>query len=159
MAVRALVSDIFGEAVEATVTEATRSTVEAVQAILDEGNEHARGTDVLSRLGVGKSAGYDRIHRALGLGYIVNDAGRGERGMRLKLGAPLPADGDFLPRAEEIVRHESGSPSGLANPHDIEESVLLSGSPASPADPPDGGDVDEDEVERLAALAREALAE
>ena len=76
-AVRELVSDIIGEAVEASVPDAMRETVEAVQALLGEGSEHVTPKALADRLGVGRSATYDRIGRALRAGYLVE---RGEEG-------------------------------------------------------------------------------
>ena len=102
-AVRSLVSNVLGEGVEATVSDAIRETVEAVRQLLDEsGNDHASGKAVADQLGVGKSAAYDRIRRALVAGYLVNAAPQGERGQKLVLGTPLPDNPEFLPSAEAV---------------------------------------------------------
>ncbi len=134
--VRDLVGDLIAEGVEASVSKTIRETVEAVRALQDEGSDAVSRKALAERLGVGKSATYDRIRRALLAGYLVNLAGRDERGMRLTIGAALPGAGaDFLPSPEEIVRHMSGRRPGLAN--DAAERALeaLSGRPARPAEP------------------------
>jgi hypothetical protein len=70
--VRELVGDVIAEGVEASVTDAMRTTVEAVQAILDEGKSHASRKAVEDKLGVGRSSTYDRIRRGLLKGYLIN---------------------------------------------------------------------------------------
>jgi hypothetical protein len=138
--VRELVGDVIAEGVEASVTDATRATVEAVQAILDEGKAHASPKAITDRLGVGRSAAYDRIRRALLKGYLVNDAGKDERGMKLVIGSPLPGADAFLPSPTEVVRVMSGMAPGQTNQHAPRESALMSGSPGRPADRPDKGE-------------------
>jgi hypothetical protein len=133
--VRLLVGDVIAESVEATVTAALRETVEAVQELLDDGSEHVSAKALVSHLGVGRSAAYDRIRRALFSGYLVNEAGRSERGYKLTIGAPLPGDEAFLPSPADVVRSLSGTPTGQTNPHEQRETGVLSGSPVRPADP------------------------
>ena len=65
-----LVGDVIAEGVEASVTPAMRETVVAVQELLDEGEEHVSPKALTDRLGVGRSATYDRIRRALLAGYL-----------------------------------------------------------------------------------------
>ena len=89
--VRELVSDLIAEGVDATVSTATRATVEAVRESVEKGETHATPGVVIARLELGRSAGYDRIKRALASGYLVNLAARGDRMMKLAVGAPLPA--------------------------------------------------------------------
>jgi hypothetical protein len=134
--IRELVGDVIAEGVEASVTEATRTTVEVVQAILDDGKPHASPKAVNDRLGVGRSAAYDRIRRALLKGYLVNEAGKDERGMKLVIGSPLPGADAFLPLPADVVRVMSGKAPGQRNPHEQRESEFLSGSPSRPVDPP-----------------------
>jgi hypothetical protein len=135
--VRELVGDVIAEGVEASVTDAMRTTVEAVQAILDEGKPHASRKAVEDKLGVGRSSTYDRIRRGLLKGYLINEAGKDERGYKLVVGSPLPGDEAFLPSPADVVRVMSGTPTGQTNPHEQTESRVLSGVPARPADPPD----------------------
>jgi hypothetical protein len=132
--VRELVGDLIAEAVEASVTDATRTTVEAVQAILNEGNAHASPKAVTDRLGIGRSAAYDRIRRALLKGYLVNEAVKNERSMKLVVGSPLPGTEAFLPSPADVVRVMSGRAPGQAERHELRESEVLSGGPARPGD-------------------------
>jgi hypothetical protein len=135
--VRELVGDVIAEGVEASVTPAMRATVEAVQTLLDEGKPHVSPKTLTDHLGVGRSATYDRIRRALLKGYLVNEAGKDERGMKLVLGSPLPGADEFLPSPAEVVRHMSGTPIRTNTPHKHVDSERLSGSPGRPPHPPD----------------------
>jgi hypothetical protein len=135
--VRELVGDVIAESVEASVTGAMRETVEAVQELLDDGREHVSAKALVDHLGVGRSAAYDRIRRALFAGYLVNEASKSERGYKLAVGSPLPGSEDFLPSPAEVVRVLSGRPPGQRTPDSIRVSETLSGSPGRPADPPD----------------------
>jgi hypothetical protein len=132
--VRELVSDLIAEGVEASVAQTIRETVEAVADLLEDGAECVSPKALATRLGVGKSATYDRIRRALLTGYLRNDTKKDERGMRLKLGEPLPGADDFLPRAAEIVRYMSTEASGLGIPVVMPDSGRLSGVPVRPED-------------------------
>jgi hypothetical protein len=102
--VRELVGDVIAEGVEASVTPAMRTTVETVQALLDEGKVHVSPKALTDRLGVGRSATYDRVRRALLKGYLVNEAAKDERGMKLVIGSPLPGADEFLPTSADVVR-------------------------------------------------------
>jgi hypothetical protein len=165
--VRLLVGDVISESVEASVTPAMRETVEAVQELLDAGREHVSAKALVDHLGVGRSAAYDRIRRALFAGYLANEAGKNERGYKLTIGSPLPGDEAFLPSPADVVRVMSGKAPGQTNPDSMWAPEALSGSPGRPADPPDkrvprlGEDgfaalsLDEGEIERLEALYHE----
>jgi hypothetical protein len=72
-----------------------RETVEAVQELLDERASHVSPKALSTHLGIGRSATYDRIHRALTAGYLANAAAKDERGYKLVVGADLPAGGEF----------------------------------------------------------------
>jgi hypothetical protein len=137
-AVHALLDELVAEGVEASVSAATRETVEAVRELLDE-NEHAEHVSVRKisdRVGVGRSATYDRVKRGLAAGYLVNLAGEHERGLKIALGAELPAGGSFLPTPEELlVRAASGGAPGLANPLLERDRDELSGRPGCPVNP------------------------
>ena len=136
--VRALIVDLIAEGVEASVPGNTRETVEAARSLIDDGKAHPSPKAIADVLGVGRSATYDRIRDALRRGYLVNEAGRDERGYKLALGAELPAAGeDFLPTAEAIVRLSSGWPSGQSIGSTMHVSEPLSGRPVRPVDPLD----------------------
>ena len=151
--VRNLVADLIAEGADAGVSAAMRETVEAVRALQAEGAAHVKAKDLIDRMGVGQSAGYDRIHRAVRAGYLTNEANKNERGMKLVAGAPLPGEEEFLPSVEDVFRVDSGQAPGKANPHEQTASDVLSGIPGVSADPPDEV-ADRDEIERLAELVR-----
>jgi hypothetical protein len=136
--VRALVGELIAEGVEASVPAKTRETIEVVRLLIDEGQTHPSPKAISDGLEVGRSATYDRIRDALRRGYLVNEAGKNERGMRLALGAELPAAGeDFLPSPAEIVRELSGRQSGQSFGSTVPPDEALSGSPVRPDDPPE----------------------
>ena len=138
--VRDLVAEVIAEGVDAGVSEAMRETVEAVRVLLDEGADHVSPSELVPRLGVGQSATYDRVRRALQRGYLVNDAGRNDRRIKLAIGALLPGDREFLPSPEALFRVVSGSAPGEESRSTIRVSEVDSGIPALPADPPEKTD-------------------
>jgi hypothetical protein len=155
--VRALVAELIAEGVEESVPERTRATVEAVRRLIDVGEAHPSPKAIADVLEVGRSATYDRIRDALRRGYLVNAAQKSERGLKLELGAELPAAGeDFLPSAQAIVRSLSGSPSGRDFGSTIDLGERLS---SCPDDPEDVREPDQEEVERLAEVYRTAVGE
>jgi hypothetical protein len=157
--VRRLVGDLIAEGVEAGVSRAMRETVEAVRAIVEDGSPYASPSAIVKRLGVGKSATYDRIRRAQVAGYIVNEAPQGERAKRLVVGIALPGEREFLPAPAALVRWLSGCPPGQKFRSTTRPRGAMSGFPAFPADPqetqagttaPTRGDaIDEDENEQV----------
>jgi hypothetical protein len=134
VAVRALVAELVAQSADAGASDATRQTVAAVRRA-QEGNhgEHASAKAVIDQMGVGRSAGYDRIRNALSAGYIVNEAKKDERGHKLVAGAALPGEDDFLPTLE-AVRAASGQELDTASPYVERDSDALSGCPSGPAD-------------------------
>ena len=154
--IRLLVGDVIAESVEASVTPAMRETVEAVQELLDDGREHVSAKALVDRLGVGRSATYDRIRRGLSAGYLANETGKNERGYKLTIGSPLPGDETFLPSPAEVVRVMCGSATGQTKPHEQKESPALSGRPGRPADPQTDA-ADQAEKNERAALAKGAF--
>jgi hypothetical protein len=133
-AVRELVAELVAEGADASVSETTRETVEAVSALLDEGAEYVTAKPLIDRLEVGRSATYDRVRRALAGGYLQDQSKRNERGYRLVLGSTLPGHAGFLPEPEALVVQASSE-----RPPDEEtagtgtDSDTTSGSPARPA--------------------------
>jgi hypothetical protein len=133
--VRLLIADLIAEGVEASVPTRTRDTVEAVRSLIEDGKTHPSPKVIADLLGVGRSATYDRIKDALRRGYLVNEAGKNERGYKLVLGAELPAAGEnFLPSAE-IVRSSSGGPSGQNSGSTVRVPERSSGRPDRPDNP------------------------
>jgi hypothetical protein len=132
--VRALVSDVIAEGVEASVSPAIRDTVTAVRTLQDQGAERVSPNALIEYLGVGRSATYDRIRRALLKGYLVNEAIKSERGMKLVAGAPLPGEQDFLPLPEAVVRLMSSRPAGQSSGSTAHVDAASSGCPVPPPD-------------------------
>ena len=114
---RDLVGNLIAEGIEASVSDTIRETVEAAQALIDEGAAYLTPKALTEKLGVGRSAAYDRIRRTLHAGYLINQAARDERGMRLVVGATLPgseissrsAGGDRPAYVHVAVRTSFGS--------------------------------------------------
>ncbi len=145
MPVRELVADLIAEGVEAGVSEAVRATVEAVHELYKDSSRPVTPSALTKRLGIGRSATYDRVHRALMHGYLANEATKEERGMKLVPGTRLPGGEDFLPSVDEIVRHMSGRPPARCSGSTMRPDNGPSGCPGRPADTPD-----RDELERIA---------
>jgi hypothetical protein len=136
-AVRELVGEIIAQGVDAAVSTAVRDTVEAVSALEGMPKVAVTPSAVIARLEVGRSAGYDRIRRALASGYLINEAPAGHRGMKLVTGAALPGDSSYLPEPEDILRHMSGNATGHQSPAPSRPGVDPSGCPERPADTDD----------------------
>jgi hypothetical protein len=113
--VRDLIGDVIAEGVDAGVSPAVRETVEAARSLLDDGREHVTPRQLEQELGVGRSATYDRIRRALQGGWLANTSGKDERGMRLAVATPLPGDDEYLPTVAEVVQLTYSSPPDTAN--------------------------------------------
>jgi 5S rRNA maturation endonuclease (ribonuclease M5) len=129
-----LVGELIAEAVEASVSATIRETVAAVAELQEEGADHVSVSALAKRLGIGRSATYARIRRALLRGYLVNETEKNERGMKLVVGAELPSAADFLPTPEEIVQHMSSEPAGQPFGSTMRPEGGSSGCPARPAD-------------------------
>jgi hypothetical protein len=131
--VRGLIGELIAEGVEASVPERTRETVEVVRELISEGKTHPSPKAIADGLEIGRSATYDRIRDALRRGYLVNEAAKNDRGMKLVIGAELPATGeDFLPSSTAIVRATSGEPSGQNSALTMQVEQVLSGRPGNP---------------------------
>jgi len=101
--VRDLVADLISEGVEATVPPIVRETVEAVEKLIDEGDEASVTIkQVGAELGLEYQPTHRRAHMALDSGYLRNLEDRKGRPARLVLGDPLPADRAILPDPKEL---------------------------------------------------------
>jgi hypothetical protein len=137
-AVHELLDELVAEAVEASVSLATRETVEAVRELLEEPvREWTSVKKIADRLGIGRSATYDRVTRATEAGFLVNKTRKDERGWKVALGAELPSGGTFLPAPEEVFRVDSDRATGEEDGSTMRDSGELSAFPAIPADPPE----------------------
>jgi hypothetical protein len=101
--VRALVSGLIAEGVEATVPKTIRETVEAVDNVIDGwGEEHATNKAVSEELDIDKGATSRRVRAAIGRGYLKNLEDRKGHPARLVLAESMPEDQEILPAAEEL---------------------------------------------------------
>jgi hypothetical protein len=101
--VRGLVSGLISEGVEATVPKAIRETVEAVQNIIDGGDEdHATNKAVAEELKIDKGAASRRVRSAIRHGYLKNLEDRKGHPARLVLAESMPEDQEILPTPEEL---------------------------------------------------------
>ena len=91
--VRSLVSKLFEEGVEGTVSETMRETVEAVAA---EGTEVSI-TTLARRLNLDKSAVHHRVRKAIARGFLENREEKKGLAARISLLDPLPEDQEILP--------------------------------------------------------------
>ena len=101
--VRGLVSGLIAEGVEATVPKTIRETVEAVENIIDGGDEdHATNKAVAEELEIDKAAASRRVRTAIGRGYLKNLEDRKGHPARLVLAERMPEDQEILPAPEEL---------------------------------------------------------
>ena len=92
---------------------------------------------LVKRLGVGRSAGYDRIRRALMKGYLVDLATKDERRKKLVVGSALPDSDEFLPEPDAVFRWRPKDPDGQHFGPTVRPDGVMSGCPGRPAAPPD----------------------
>jgi hypothetical protein len=115
-AVRELVADLVSDAVEQTVPEIIRTTVEKVGDLTLAGGE-TTVVRVASALGIDKSAASRRVKAALDRGYLQNFEEHRGRPLRLALGDPLPDEVTILPTVAELERlHGCTVAEGVTNP-------------------------------------------
>jgi hypothetical protein len=133
--VRGLVAELIAEGVEAGASQAIRQTVAAVRELQDEGASQVNPKALIKKLGVGRSATYDRIRRALLNGHLINEAAKHERGMKLVVGELLPGEEEFLPSPEAFVRQVEKRSGRTPFGSTLGGSEGLSGCPGRPTDP------------------------
>ena len=136
-AAHALLDDLVAEAVDASVSAATRDTVESVRELVTDDVPFTSVKKIADSLAVGRSATYDRVRRVLTAGFLVNVSKENERGLRIALGAELPAGGQFLPDPAEVVRSRPDGATGQLSGSTIGVSDELSGRPGRPVTPPE----------------------
>jgi hypothetical protein len=101
--VRALVSELIAEGVEATVPKTVRETVEVVDNVIDGGGEdHATNKAIAEELEIDKAAASRRVRAAMSRGYLKNLEDRKGHPARLVLAESMPEDQEILPVPEEL---------------------------------------------------------
>jgi hypothetical protein len=156
--VRDLCSDLVAEGADAGVPDAIRETVEATRELLQAGAEAASVKSIADKLGIGLPATYDRVRRALRLGYLVDTSSQQEKTKKLVVGASLPGEREFLPTIEAIeavLGSVSDQASEATIPVAARDSELTSDTRTTQTTASE--DISSDEVERLAKLIPEIL--
>jgi hypothetical protein len=107
-AVRELTADLFAEGVEATVSPATRETVEAVKKLVS-GRLGSNGTEpsvsvaqLAKHLELDKGSVSRRVKEARERDYLVNLETRRGKPMRLVIGDAMPEELVILPTVEDV---------------------------------------------------------
>jgi MarR family len=97
-----LVADLVAIRVEATIKPEVREVVEAVGALLKEGQEEVRQAELKSVLQLDKSAVSRRVADAIDAGFLRNLEDRKGRPARLVMGELLPDNCEVLPTREQL---------------------------------------------------------
>lgn len=98
--VRDLISDVVAEGVGATVSEATRETVAAVEALTPEKSDGVPITAIAERLGLDRSSASRRWRAARP--YLRNLEPVKGKAARIVVGEPLPGELELLPAVERL---------------------------------------------------------
>jgi MarR family len=99
-AVRGLISDLFSENIEATVSEPLRETVEIVHGLA---RNEVSVAEIVKALRLDRSSVSRRVKVAIARGYLVNtETGRG-RPARIALGDPMPSEIEILPHPAKLA--------------------------------------------------------
>jgi len=104
-AVRAVVAGVLGNAVEVTVPQAVRETVEALRALDGE----VSVSDLARKMGLDKGTVSRRVAQAIKAGFLVNHENVTGRPARLMPSDPMPEDLDILPSLEVLQRCSVGA--------------------------------------------------
>ena len=124
---RGLVGDLISDAVEATVPDTVRETVQAVPPANEEGVSLTR---IAETLGIDKSAASRRWQTARDKGYLRNLETTRGKPARIVRGDPLPDDIEILPAPQALSDRCSvdAQPGGIPPPPPPDS--------AAPATPP-----------------------
>ena len=113
--VRELISDLFSEGIEATVSEALRQTVETVERLAED---EVSVAEIAKALKLDRSSVSRRVRVAIARGYLVkNETGRG-RPARIALGDPMPSEIEILPHPAKLADWctDAAPQEGIATP-------------------------------------------
>ena len=121
-AVRELVVDLFGEAVQKSVSKSVRETVEAVRALLAAGDESVSIGELAQRLRLDRSAAARRARTAIDEGYLSNlETKRGQPAKYAIGRESLPETQEILPKPEVIgLAGQLGSEDGRGKEEHVE---------------------------------------
>jgi hypothetical protein len=104
-AVHALVADLLAQEVGVAVPAGVRQAVQAVAELARDPAGVAGGVTVklvAEKLGVDLSVASRRVRAALQRGYLVNLQDRPHQPAHLRIGSPMPGDGEVLPSPEAL---------------------------------------------------------
>jgi hypothetical protein len=107
-AVYSLVDDIISEGVSATVSPATRETVEAVKVLAADSDFPITVAKVAKKLDLDRSVVSRRVKVAVSHGYLTNEETKTRQPARLALGDPLPEEAGVLLHPDSLVEGEGG---------------------------------------------------
>ncbi len=111
-AVREIVAQLIGEAVERTIPPTVRETVAAVSSLTLAGGETTVSA-IGASLRLDKSAASRRVRVAIDRGFLRNLEEKRGRPSRIALGDPLPKDVTILPTVVDLERlHGCSAPAG-----------------------------------------------
>jgi len=96
-AVHDLVADLVAEGVEATVPPKIRETVNAVQTLIEQGQDEVQQVAICKLLNLDQGAVSRRVRGALRRGYLKNLEERKGRPARLAIDQAMPEDLEILP--------------------------------------------------------------
>jgi hypothetical protein len=133
--VRALVSGLIAEGVEATVPKTVRETVEAVENVIGGWEEdYATNKAVSEELEIDKAAASRRVRTAIGRGYLKNLEDRKGQPARLVLAESMPEDQEILPASEDLegVDPLTVDPGGIYRPPPPSEARARGGGAYTP---------------------------
>jgi len=127
--IRELIVDFIGEGIEATVSDAVRETVDAVNELYAINDSGVTVKYLSEKLNLDNSATWRRVKKAISLGYLQNSQEKGKRPAKLVPGDPLPEELEILPKVQElencIIAQEM---EGIIppSPHEMEEAEAVS---------------------------------
>ncbi|NLG50145.1 MAG: hypothetical protein GX552_08565, partial [Chloroflexi bacterium] len=101
-AVHDLVSDIFSEGVEASVSPMIRETVQAVTGLSRKHDRPATVVEVGNALEIDKSSASRRVRVAIEHGYLVNMEDKKGKPAKLMAGEPMPDEQPVLPDPDDL---------------------------------------------------------
>ena len=116
VAAKELVAELLAEGAEVAIKPEIRETVRTVEALLAQGRDEVKQTEIKKELKLDKSVVSRRVAAALDAGVLRNLEDRRGKRARLVLGDPLPEEIELLPKPEQlhgctvVERGKSASP-------------------------------------------------
>jgi hypothetical protein len=102
VAAKELVAELLAEGAEVAIKPEIRETVRTVEALLAQGRDEVKQTEIKKELKLDKSVVSRRVAAALDAGVLRNLEERKGKPARLVLGDPLPEEIELLPKPERL---------------------------------------------------------